>query len=281
MICNVLFIVGIILLILLLLFVINLLSESTSPQPQPLQPPQVPQSQTQNTSRLNEVPLLTYEPSNSQTTQTTDSEPEPPSQSYLQMPNPIIPNDPPKPALPMLRMDICPALPKNTTRSKRQDITDWGWIDSKAGYYDICNTGQCVDYCRTTGAPGQTFFSCALGGDSRDQYAVHITPDAAGPKCGAAPPAAVTPVTKESLASFCATLPKNAPRRSDITDLGFADDNRGWYNLCNRPACNDFCRTVGQPGGYYIACALAGAKGDQYATVIDPSILEGQKCAAT
>eukprot|EP00457_Paulinella_chromatophora_P001806 gb/GEZN01001808.1/.p1 GENE.gb/GEZN01001808.1/~~gb/GEZN01001808.1/.p1 ORF type:complete len:718 (-),score=77.46 gb/GEZN01001808.1/:147-2300(-) len=48
---------------------------------------------------------------------------------------------------------------------------------------------------------------------------------------------------------------------ASLTDMGYADRTRGWYDAQNQGICNDYCRWVGEPA--YFSCALAGTT-DQY-----------------
>ena len=266
MICSILFVIGVLLLIALILIVIYFLSEDTRQRKTNLgEKSEFPEDSS--TIRGPHPGNNTFHPETSSHTET----------SYLSTPSaPPIVNPSKPPGLPQLKIDVCPILPKDAPR--RNDITDYGYIDNQAGYYDVCGRGQCNDFCRWVGNPDEKWFSCALAGATSDQYGVQMDPDAIGRKCDSAPAAAVTPVTRESLMQYCAILPSNAPRRTDVTDLGYNDNVRGYYDLCNRGQCNDFCRTVGQSGGYYISCALAGSTGDQYEIVADPSLLESKRC---
>lgn len=73
-----------------------------------------------------------------------------------------------------------------------------------------------------------------------------------------------------------ATTTKTAkafPRQcATITDCGYPDHPRGWYDVQKLGVANDFCRYVGNPPAYF-SCALAGSTA-QYspAGAYDPTL---------
>ncbi len=57
-----------------------------------------------------------------------------------------------------------------------------------------------------------------------------------------------------------------APRQTGITDPGYANLPRGWYDAQCQGATNDYCRWVGNESddtGIWWSCALAGSS-NQY-----------------
>ena len=64
------------------------------------------------------------------------------------------------------------------------------------------------------------------------------------------------------------------PRQTTITDWGYKDRIRGWYDIQGQGVRNDYCRWVGDGPNIWFSCALAGSS-DQYTPrerVINPDL---------
>lgn len=53
------------------------------------------------------------------------------------------------------------------------------------------------------------------------------------------------------------------PRQTDIVDLGFSHEGKGWFDASCQGVDNDYCRFVGSVENMYFSCALAGTR-DRY-----------------
>lgn len=49
------------------------------------------------------------------------------------------------------------------------------------------------------------------------------------------------------------------PRTSKISDCGYPQRTRGWYDMQNQGQKNDYCRWVGNPPNTWFSCQLAGS----------------------
>ena len=72
-----------------------------------------------------------------------------------------------------------------------------------------------------------------------------------------------------------------APPQQNMA-LGWADDDRGWYDLKGTGCCNDYCRWLGSCGPRgscsWWSCALAGTRATNTEAGVVP-FLGGRKCA--
>merc|ERR1711920_732300 len=137
-------------------------------------------------------------------------------------------------------------LYQQPTLNRQAAITDKGYGNCLKGWYDVQNQGVANDYCRWVGNCGCrgecSWWSCALAGSS-GQY------------------------TEKGLYQQ-----PILNRQADITDEGYGNCLKGWYDVQNQGAANDYCRWVGncgcRGGCSWWSCALAGsnkqytAKGD-------------------
>jgi len=138
-----------------------------------------------------------------------------------------------------------------TCKPVNTNIFDWGYEDAYRGFYDVQGCGQCKDYCRWTGyaksggdpnkslwynptnAPTEdkkfSYWSCAMAGTTNRYTYNYQDPNAKWTyqKCG---------------------VNKCKPVNTNISDVGYPDAYRGWYDVQGCGRCNDYCRWVGYLG---------------------------------
>lgn len=142
--------------------------------------------------------------------------------------------------------------------TSRPTVSDFGYEDQWAGWYDVQDCGECNDYCRWTGQSGSggdpslkvvfndSFWSCTMGTSHKNTLRNHWGIFTWQRCTGSKEPIEILAATGEKLRTVSAACGGKAA--VSVEKMGFEDEFRGWYDVSGCGECNDYCRWTGSSG---------------------------------